>query len=79
MVRKITEQKLKKTIIQRSIRLIQGKVTMEKQKNEKDSRKKAASFKPNKKFVKNAMEEYLKRGGTITNVVKKGGYYNSEQ
>lgn len=52
-------------------------LTMEKGKTEKSLRKKLATFKPNKKYLKNAVTEYLDKGGKITKLNTNSGYYGS--
>ncbi len=49
---------------------------MEKRESESFSRKKTAPFQPNRKFINIAVEEYLKRGGKITNYGVVNGYYD---
>ena len=49
---------------------------MEKLKNERSSPKKSASFKPDSKYIKNALEEYESQGGRIAKLDTKFSYYS---
>ncbi|MBU2514576.1 hypothetical protein KJ966_24900 [bacterium] len=45
--------------------------------NESSSRKKKVSFTPNRKFINNAVEEYVNKGGKITKLDTANGYYSN--
>jgi hypothetical protein len=50
---------------------------MNKWKSERSPQKKSVPFKPSKKFIKNAVEEYLNRGGRITKLNTGNSYYST--
>lgn len=50
---------------------------MEKMKDERSLQKKSAHFRPDSKYIKDALAEYENRGGTITKISTKTGYYSA--
>ena len=49
---------------------------MDKPKDEKSFPKKSLTFKPNSKYIKSAVDEYLNRGGRITKLDNESSYYS---
>lgn len=52
---------------------------MVKGKSNKSLRRKSETFKPSRVFIKSAVEEFLNRGGKITELVSKSGYHHVMQ